>query len=287
MAIGNFEWRCERCGAVGYTKDGDIPQGWSSGGNSVYGLLCHRCAVKVADESEAEEKAKREYYRTPEGKRESTASCISLILGPFLGLVAVMLSGSLILGAILLLVGIYIPWIFMGSRVSKKSKKKIRLGCLLIVLFCALFLLFAVSNSNSSNSNSTVNSVTPSQKESSQPISKETAKNKLPAYLNGLDDIEFSGLLSTYYSNIAGEFHYGNMGLTGSPEQIRAGNKLMETIYVFLGDAAWNKLKKTNKKINIDSMKVVVKNFVGVSEFRKKKALEELQLGVDKIRSVK
>ena len=70
------------------------------------------------------------------------------------------------------------------------------------------------------------------------------------------------------------------MGLKGSQEQIEAGNKLMVRVYDFLGKSAKHEM------LNIDSMKIFVKNFADVSDFRKKMAFKDLQIGIDKIESL-
>ena len=71
------------------------------------------------------------------------------------------------------------------------------------------------------------------------------------------------------------------MGLKGSQEQINAANELMSVVYVFLARSA-----KKETDLNVDNMQTAIQNMSNVSNFRKKKALEELQLGMDKIREI-
>ncbi len=103
---------------------------------------------------------------------------------------------------------------------------------------------------------------------------------KIPAYLSGIDDISSNKELGDFYFSVASKFYYNQMGLKGSQEQIDAGNKLMVRVYDFLGSSARRGM------LNVDSMKFFVENYVGVSDFRKKKALEDLQIGIEKIESL-
>ena len=110
---------------------------------------------------------------------------------------------------------------------------------------------------------------------------KEIVRNvNRPAYLKGLDNITSNGELGSFYFNIANKFYHNEMGLKGSQEQIDAGNKLMIRVYDFLGTSAKKGM------LNMDSMKTFINRFDGVSDFRKKKALEDLQIGIGKIESL-
>lgn len=111
-------------------------------------------------------------------------------------------------------------------------------------------------------------------------VSKDVDKQKIPAYLQGVDNISSNHDLSNFYFSVANKFYHNDMGLKGTQEQIDAGNNLMVRVYDFLGTSARRKM------LNIDSMKAFVKNYAGVSDFRRKKALEDLQMGVDKIESL-
>ena len=128
-----------------------------------------------------------------------------------------------------------------------------------------------------------------SEKKNSDTISSQTSsvptnvasKPRTPTYLNAIENINDNKNLSVFYFDIANKFYYNEMGLKGAQEQIDAGNKLMVRVYDFLGTSA-----RKGYLLNIDSMKSVVRGYSQVSDFRKQKALEELQLGVDKIESL-
>lgn len=71
------------------------------------------------------------------------------------------------------------------------------------------------------------------------------------------------------------------MGLKGPPEQIDAGNKVMSDVYGFL------ELSLSKGELqNVDSIKAVIQNNAVISDYRKKKAIEELDLGIEKIGSI-
>ena len=110
---------------------------------------------------------------------------------------------------------------------------------------------------------------------------KVSPKKNISTYLKGINNISNSNELGNFYFAIANNFYHNDMGLKGTPEQIAAGNKLMVRVYDFLGTSA-----KKEKILNVDSMKFFIKNYTQVSDFRKKKALEELQLGINKIESI-
>ena len=139
-------------------------------------------------------------------------------------------------------------------------------GCsILLVLVVGLCVYCNVGNKTSQ----TVN----------DPENNEVAQ-KPSTYLSGVDDITTTGELGDFYFSIANKFYYNEMGLKGTQEQIDAGNKLMVRVYDFLGISAKREM------LDIDSMKVFIKNFAGVSDFRKEKALEDLQTGIRKIESL-
>ena len=139
-------------------------------------------------------------------------------------------------------------------------------GCsILLVLVVGLCVYCNVGNKTSQ----TVN----------DPENNEVAQ-KPSTYLSGVDDITTTGELGDFYFSIANKFYYNEMGLKGTQEQIDAGNKLMVRVYDFLGTSAKREM------LDIDSMKVFIKNFAGVSDFRKEKALEDLQTGIRKIESL-
>ncbi len=116
--------------------------------------------------------------------------------------------------------------------------------------------------------------------ETNNPETTEIPKKYSP-YLNGIDNISSLDELGIFYYDIAKKFNKNKMGLKGTPEQINAGNKLMVSVYDFLGTSA-----KNEDMLNVDSMKMIIKNFDPISDYRRKKAQEELQLGVEKIQSL-
>jgi len=110
------------------------------------------------------------------------------------------------------------------------------------------------------------------------------AKKLQPSYLDAIDRINNNVELGLTYYDIANKFHDNKMGLKGSPEQIEAGNQLMERVYDFLGSSAQN-YAQTGKMYSVDSMETLIQNTTVVSDFRKKKAREELKAGVKKIKT--
>ncbi|WP_295056686.1 hypothetical protein [uncultured Fibrobacter sp.] len=88
-------------------------------------------------------------------------------------------------------------------------------------------------------------------------------------------------MLSQFYFDIVAKFHNNKMGLKGVQEQINAGNELMNVVYVFLARSA-----KKETDLNVDNVRTAIQNMSNVSDYRKKKALEELQLGMNKIREI-
>ena len=143
------------------------------------------------------------------------------------------------------------------------------LGCsaTLVIAVVAYFYFFHEDNSNTPQDNPSPNEISKTVKQS--------------AYLNGISDISNNSELGNFYFAIANNFYHNDMGLKGTPEQIAAGNKLMVRVYDFLGTSA-----KKEQMLNVDSMKFFIKNYTQVSEFRRKKTLEELQLGINKIESI-
>lgn len=109
---------------------------------------------------------------------------------------------------------------------------------------------------------------------------KNSPSQKLSPYLQGVDDIEDADELGRFYYKIASDFYKNEMGLKGSPEQIDAGNKVMSDVYGFLG------LSLSKGEIqNVDSIKAVIQNNAVISDYRKKKAIEELEFGIETIES--
>lgn len=150
-------------------------------------------------------------------------------------------------------------------------------GCLIVIFLALVFIPKFCSTVDEAKANQK------SQAEHSQTesVSEQPSTPKTSSYLNGIDDINNSDDLSQFYFDIAGKFHNNKMGLKGSQEQINAANELMSVVYVFLARSA-----KKETDLNVDNMQTAIQNMSNVSNFRKKKALEELQLGMDKIREI-
>ena len=179
--------------------------------------------------------------------------------------------------------------VFAFKAIGTKNSGGAILALLIVIEMVLSYYIITYSDNHAKGKNvsSTSAALTTKKQDLIQSAPKETPKSKLPVYLQNIDDMKYCGELSTFYFNIASGFYNDDMGLKGTPEQIKAGNKIMLKVYDFLGTSARAKLKDSKTDMNVDSMKSVIKNFSGVSDFRKKKALEELQLGVDKIKSIK
>lgn len=166
-----------------------------------------------------------------------------------------------------------------NTPTGKKVNKAVGKGCgCLIVMFLALLLIPKFCGYVDEAKANQKSQVEHSQTES---VSEQPSTPKTSSYLNGIDDINNSDDLSQFYFDIAGKFHNNKMGLKGSQEQINAANELMSVVYVFLARSA-----KKETDLNVDNMQTAIQNRSNVSNFRKKKALEELQLGMDKIREI-
>ena len=273
---------CRRCGSTVELRNGAIlPNGWTSDG------YCPRCAAKIADERDYEEKKRRKaekaYWNSPKGKKEQGAATKAYAIGIIIAVIVYFITGSGFLAIASFCIGGTIPFFlfgYTGQGCGCSALSVVVMG--IAMMFCAPPSLKGCSNDSPHNPNNNK-----PQTAVVKDVPKETPKPKLPSYLQNIDDIKYSGPLSTFYFNIASGFYNDDMGLKGTPEQIKAGNKIMLEVYEFLGTSARAKLKKTQADMNVDSMKMVIKKFSGVSDFRKKKALEELQFGVDKIKSVK
>ncbi|OWV22688.1 hypothetical protein B7991_00485 [Fibrobacter sp. UWB3] len=162
--------------------------------------------------------------------------------------------------------------------ISRVGGLKDGLGCLTFSVFVigAIIVLWGAPPFNIRSSDVVNDQI----EQSPTIVPQKDEKLKIPAYLHGVEDVNSDADLANFYFGIANKFYHNEMGLKGTQEQIDAGNKLMIRVYDFLGKSAKKKM------LNIDSMKIFVKNFAGVSEFRKKKALEDLQIGIGKIESL-
>lgn len=282
----NFQCNyCGKCG-VGYriesyrnnqweTDSEVIPDGWSDYGYGIY--LCSKCDDNPKAVAKVTKKVKT--------KNSVRAGCL-FTLASFIILCLSMgffYDSEYMLGIVC--IAMVISNIFVFKAVGAKNS-----GCAITVMLTIIemglsyYLLTYSDNHVKGNNVSSTSAILTTKK---QDLVQSTPKSKLPAYLQNIDDMKYCGELSTFYFNIASGFYNDDMGLKGTPEQIKAGNKIMLEVYDFLGTSARAKLKDSEADMNVDSMKSVIKNFSGVSDFRKKKALEELQLGVDKIKSIK
>ena len=285
-------YQCKYCGkcGVGYriesyqnnhweTDSEVIPDGWSDYGYDIY--LCSRC--------DDNPKARAMVTKKVKTKNSTRTGCL-FVLVSFIILCLSMgffFDGEYLLG--IFCIAMVIGNIFVFKAVGSKNS-----GCAISVILTIIemvlsyyIITYSDNHAKGKNVSSTSAALTTKKQDLIQSAPKETPKSKLPAYLQNIDDMKYCGELSTFYFNIASGFYNDDMGLKGTPEQIKAGNKIMLKVYDFLGTSARAKLKDSKTDMNVDSMKSVIKNFSGVSDFRKKKALEELQLGVDKIKSIK
>lgn len=157
---------------------------------------------------------------------------------------------------------------------DSKSSSGCGCGCLLIVIVMAILAAIGGLSEKKDGSETAIS-------QTSSISTKAAPKPKIPAYLKAVENINNNKDLAALYFDIANKFYYNEMGLKGSQEQIEAGNKLMLRVYDFLGTSA-----RKGYLMDVDSMKSIIHSYSQVSDFRKKKAVEELQLGVDKIESL-
>lgn len=108
---------------------------------------------------------------------------------------------------------------------------------------------------------------------------KENVPQKDKSYLDGLKDIESLDDAKTFCIKISEDYANNKMGLKGDAEQIAAGNRLMSGVYDFLAAS-------TTENLNVDSLKNEINNNEEVSDFRKKKAVSELNQVLKKIKSL-
>ena len=271
--MSTVNWTCYRCGAHATTHDESFPpNGWNTSGN-----LCPYCSAKEADKREAE-REKREAERE---KREAGGGYEFEF--PSLGDIKYYLFAIFICAIGFLItylacekfdydIGnrfVHIPWA-IGSIIALCFSIRAKSGCLFAIFAFFILMGYFVVIGIIDLSN---NSPTPQKQESPKP--------KQSAYLDGIDNISSLDELGIFYYDIAKKFNKNKMGLKGTPEQINAGNKLMVSVYDFLGTSA-----KNEDMLNVDSMKTFIKNFDPISDYRRKKAQEELQLGVEKIQSL-
>ena len=262
-------WRCRRCGAQATTHfityPPSPPNGWNTSGD-----LCPYCSAKEADKREAE-REKREAGGGYEFEFPSLGDIKYYLFAIFICAIGFLITylacekfdydfGNRF---------VHIPWA-IGSIIALCFSIRAKSGCLFAIfaflILMGYFVVFGIIDLSN-------NSSTPQKQESPKP--------KQSAYLDGIDNISNFDELGNFYYDIANKFNKNKMGLKGTPEQINAGNKLMVCVYDFLGTSA-----KNEDMLDVDSMKTFIKNFDPISDYRRKKAQEELQLGVEKIQSL-
>lgn len=246
----NGSWQC---------VSSALSEGWSryDGGY----ILCPKCEhdPKAWSEINAHRKSKQASRKRQIKKKILCVLTLLITLGVAALILRFMESDA----------GKYATWTMaLGVLVSAfiaDIKKGVGCSVLLIIVVALCVIPYCDGN----NASQTVN------------ISESNeVSHKTPTYLSGIDDITATKELGDFYFSIANKFYYNEMGLKGTQEQIDAGNKLMVRVYDFLGTSAKREM------LDIDSMKVFIKNYAGVSDFRKEKALEDLQTGIRKIESL-
>lgn len=108
---------------------------------------------------------------------------------------------------------------------------------------------------------------------------EENAPKKETSYLDAIKNIESLDEAKTFCYKISEDYSNNKMGLKGDAEQIAAGNRLMSGVYDFLAAS-------TTEDLNVDSLKNEINNNEEVSDFRKKKAVSELNQVLKKIKSL-
>ena len=273
-------YTCDKCGTQGRTPDNTgLPNGWTEGlfGSGHY---CPRCTAKreAKDaERDAKNQAKRAakkaaqaaYDATPEGKKERNIAALSAVAAVLLFFLFI---GVFHLTGVAFIVGFIAGAPFFWFRARKT-------GFVILVLLL-LVIVGKFNTPENIDKGDEASAAKNSEVISENNLEKET-KLKISQYLAGVEDINNSAELSQFYFDIASKFYNNEMGFKGTQEQINAGNELMVGVYTFLGRSA-----RKNSEPNIDSMQTVIQNFDQVSNFRKKKALDELQLGINKINEI-
>lgn len=126
--------------------------------------------------------------------------------------------------------------------------------------------------------NKWIEKVPEAQIESSEATQSRTKHD----YLSELANIKTVPKLKNFFTQVASDFEAGKMGISGISEQVKSGNKIMTDVYSFLAESV--------HEINEDQLEVLKKNIQNnpaVSDYRKKKALSELNRGLEKIKSLK
>ena len=130
--------------------------------------------------------------------------------------------------------------------------------------------------------NNTVKSTSINQIRNSSNANQLTPEQlKTYPYLQDLNNITARNDLTKFYFTLSGKFNQNEMGLKGNTNQIKTSNKLMGNIYHYLA-----KSSIYGNITQLDSIRNMI-NKSKVTDSRKKKALEELDIGVDVINSFK
>ena len=256
-----YVWTCYRCGVQSTAYGvGNVPNGWTAQS------LCPRCAAKKADEKE------KRIQNTP----YESGGCLDIFT--FLSGIAGFIffafpyyntsSFERIVGVV------FLVFCFVSLRFTLKREKKKGIAFILYLLIIDFGIYYFVFDGN-------LFSIDDRDKtKDEQVLSSSEILQKKSSYLQGVDDIEDVDELRKFYYKIASDFYNNEMGLKGSPEQIDAGNKVMSDVYGFLG------LSLSKGEIqNVDSIKAVIQNNAVISDYRKKKAVEELEFGIETIES--
>lgn len=189
-------------------------------------------------------------------------------------------------GEILISIGLFflyiiwlLPTLLCGAKASGKGG-----GCAMIIVTLAVQIGLIVFSDNSSikiKAHPPVITTPVNQNRdcSNGACSLTPEQLKAYPYLQGLENITVRDDLRKFYFSISAQFNQNQMGLKGTANQIKAGNKLMGNVYHYLGKTSiygdFNKL---------DSIQNMIYNS-NVSGNRKKKASEELDIGVETIKS--
>ena len=263
---------CMRCGSLYYGEE------WFG---SQY---CPRCASKMADKEEAEQQ-RRNNYVVEEDWSDKIFAMVPLqliILGAIIFFLIPLFAGKFTLFAVsgfVLSLAFFVVNFYLVIKPFKKMSNALAYFLITVIAVLELGGLFAIFCFDDGNIVSTIQESTKQETTTNVSDSKESSQ-KVHAYLSGVDNISTNKELGDFYFSIANKFYHNEMGLKGTQEQIDAGNKLMIRVYDFLGTSAKREM------LDIDSMKVFIKNYAGVSDFRKEKALEDLQTGIRKIESL-
>lgn len=145
---------------------------------------------------------------------------------------------------------------------ATEDARKVRGKILAFVAICA-FLLYSHFNGDDET------------KKSTEQTSKTTNSSIKISYLSGASDISSLDELDDFFYSIASGFYNGEMGVKGDKKKVAAGNKMMENVYSFLGSSVRSVDSKKLRKLESQ-----IKNDTIVSEYRKKRALAELDSGL-------